>query len=106
MDTADILTEPMPIKRGGGRPVALLALVALADFLIFGQALGINLFLFALAVCVGILYSARKRPQFSMAAFLLGFLVLASAPLVEAPSLIGLVLCFGALMSVLSSAPD
>ncbi|MBX4994643.1 hypothetical protein ABID08_002783 [Rhizobium binae] len=37
MDTADILTESMSIKRGSGRTVAPLALVALADFLIFGQ---------------------------------------------------------------------
>ena len=100
MDTADILTEPMTIKRGSGRTVTLLALVALADFLIFGQELGINLFLFALAVCAGILFSARRGPQFSMAAFLFGLLVLSSAPLVEAASLTGLVLCFCALMSV------
>ncbi|AIC31900.1 hypothetical protein IE4771_PE00677 (plasmid) [Rhizobium etli bv. mimosae str. IE4771] len=100
MDTTDILTEPMTIKRGSRRTLALLALVALADFLIFGQELGINLFLFALAVCAGILFSARRRPQFSMAASLLGSLVLASAPLVEAPSFTGLVLCLGALMSV------
>ncbi|WHO76870.1 DUF4173 domain-containing protein [Rhizobium sp. BT03] len=100
MDTADTLTEPMPIRRGSGRTVALLALVALADFLIFGQELGINLFLFSLALCAGILLSARKRARFSIAAFLLGLSVLASAPLMESPSLTGVALCLGALMSV------
>ncbi|OWV78518.1 hypothetical protein ATY75_05955 [Rhizobium sp. N122] len=100
MDTADTLTEPMPIRRGSGRTVALLALVALADFLIFGQEFGINLFLFALAVCAGILLSARRRTRFSAAAFLLSFSVLASAPLMESPSLTGVSLCIGALMSV------
>ncbi|ACI57838.1 conserved hypothetical protein (plasmid) [Rhizobium leguminosarum bv. trifolii WSM2304] len=100
MDTANILTEPMPIRRGSGRTVALLALVGCADFLIFGQELGINLFLFALAVCAGILLSARRRPRLSMAAFSLSLLVLASAPLVESPSLTDVSLCLGALMSV------
>ncbi|PDT04263.1 hypothetical protein CO666_10305 [Rhizobium chutanense] len=100
MDTTDTLTEPMPIKRGRGRIAALLALVALADFLIFGSAPGINLFLFGFAVCVAILLSARKKPSPLTAAFLLIFLFLASAPLLEAPSLTGLALCFGALMAV------
>jgi hypothetical protein len=86
MDTANTLTEPMPIRRGSGRTVALLALVVLADFLIFGQELGINLLLFALAVCAGILLSARRRPRLATAAFLLSFSVLASTPLMESPS--------------------
>ncbi|OWV89165.1 hypothetical protein ATY78_19790 [Rhizobium sp. R635] len=100
MDTADILTPPMPIRRGSGGVAALLALVALADFLIFGYAPGINLFLFAVAVSVGILLSARKPPSPAKAALLVGFLVLASAPLLEAPSLSGLAFCVGGLMSV------
>ncbi|EJC83082.1 LOW QUALITY PROTEIN: hypothetical protein Rleg4DRAFT_4822 [Rhizobium leguminosarum bv. trifolii WSM2297] len=100
MNTAISLTEPMPIRRGSGQTVALLALVGLADFLIFGQELGINLYLVALAVCAGILLSARRRPRLSMAAFLLGFSVLASAPLMESPSLTGAALCLGVLLSV------
>ncbi|MGZ2460713.1 DUF4153 domain-containing protein [Rhizobium anhuiense] len=100
MVTTDTLTEAMPIRRGSGRTAALFALVALADFLIFGESLGINLFLFALAVCAGILLSARKIRTPSMAAFLFGFLVLASAPLLEAPSLAGVILCLCALMAV------
>ncbi|MDC9811162.1 DUF4153 domain-containing protein [Rhizobium binxianense] len=100
MDTTNTLTEPMPIKRGSGRIAALFALVALSDFLIFGYAPGINLFLFAFAVCGGILLSARKKPSPLTAAFLLVFLFLASAPLLEAPSLTGFALCLGALMAV------
>ncbi|WP_085861312.1 DUF4173 domain-containing protein [Rhizobium sp. TAL182] len=106
MDTADILTQPMPIRRGSGRVAALLALVALADFLIFGYAPGINLFLFAVAVCIGILFSARKPPSPSTAALLVGFLVLASAPLLEAPSLTGLAFCVGGLISVALVSAD
>ncbi|WP_027682985.1 DUF4153 domain-containing protein [Rhizobium leguminosarum] len=100
MDATETLTPPIPLRRGSGRIAALLGLVALADFLIFGQQPGINLFLFALAVCVGILLSATKSPSPLMVALLLGFSVLASAPLLEAPSPIGFALCLGALMSV------
>ncbi|XKM38730.1 DUF4153 domain-containing protein (plasmid) [Rhizobium ruizarguesonis] len=100
MDTTNILTAPMPIRRYPGRIAVLLGLVALADFLIFDEMPGINLFHFALAVCAGILLSAAKKPSPLTAALLLGFSVLASAPLLEAPSLIGLILCLGALMSV------
>ncbi|RUM20047.1 DUF4173 domain-containing protein [Rhizobium vallis] len=100
MDTTDTLTEPMRIKYGSVPIAALFALVALADFLIFDYAPGINLVLFAFAVCVGILLSASKRPSPLTTVFLLVFLILASAPLLEAPSLTGVVLCFGALMSV------
>lgn len=100
MDTTDTLTEAMPIRRGGGRIATLFALVALADFLIFGQMPGINLFLFALAVCAGILLSAGKIRAPSMAALLFGFSVLASAPLLEAPSLTGIALCISALIAV------
>jgi hypothetical protein len=100
MDTTDTLTEAVPIRRGSSRIAALFTLVALADFLIFGKMPGINLFLFALAVCAGILLSATKRPTPLKAALLLGFSVLASSPLLEAASPIGFALCLGALMSV------
>ncbi|NKK27042.1 DUF4153 domain-containing protein [Rhizobium leguminosarum] len=100
MDATETLTPPIPLRRGSGRIAALLGLVALADFLIFGQQPGINLFLFALAVCAGILLSAGKIRAPSMAALLFGFSVLASAPLLEAPSLAGTSLCFSALIAV------
>ncbi|EJT01748.1 DUF4173 domain-containing protein [Rhizobium sp. CCGE 510] len=100
MDATNILTEAMPMRRGGGRIAGLLALVALSDFLIFGHEPGINLFLFALAVCTATLLSASKRPRLSQAFMLLGFSVLASAPLLESPSFTGIALCLGALMSV------
>ncbi len=100
MDTTDILTEAMPMRRGSRRMAGLLALVALSDFLIFRHEPGINLFLFALAVCAATLLSARKRPRLSLAIILLGFSVLASAPLLESPSLSGIAFSLGALMSV------
>ncbi|WP_313872908.1 hypothetical protein [Rhizobium ruizarguesonis] len=100
MDTTDSLTAPMPIRRYPGRIAVLLGLVALADFLIFGQEPGINLFLFALAVCAGILLPATKELSPSKAALLLGLSLLASAPLLETPSAMGFALCLTALMSV------
>jgi hypothetical protein len=100
MDAADTLTAPMPIKRNSVHIAVLLGLVALADFLIFDQEPGINLFLFALAVCIGILLSAMERLSPLMAAVLLGFSILVSAPLLETPSPMGFALCFCALMSV------
>ncbi|MGO7361588.1 DUF4153 domain-containing protein [Rhizobium leguminosarum] len=100
MDTTNTLTEAMPIRRGTSRIVGLFALVALADFLIFGEMPGINLFLFALAVCAGILLLAGKIRAPSIAALLFGFSVLASAPLLEAPSLTGIALCLSALIAV------
>ncbi|TAT97462.1 DUF4173 domain-containing protein [Rhizobium ruizarguesonis] len=100
MDTTDSLTAPMPIRRYPGRIAELLGLVALADFLIFGQEPGINLFLFALAVCAGILLPATKELSPSKAALLLGLSLLASAPLLETPSAMGFALCLTALMSV------
>ncbi|WP_318031522.1 hypothetical protein [Rhizobium ruizarguesonis] len=98
MDTTDSLTAPMLIRRYPGRIAVLLGLVALADFLIFGQEPGINLFLFALAVCAGILLPATK--ELSPSKLLLGLSLLASAPLLETPSAMGFALCLTALMSV------
>lgn len=60
MDTTDILTEAMPMRRGSRRMAGLLALVALSDFLIFRHEPGINLFLFALAVCAATLFRPGK----------------------------------------------
>src|SRR3954454_3275630 len=92
MDTTNILTAPMPIRRYPGRIAVLLGLVALADFLIFGEMPGINLFFFALGVCAGILLPAMKGLSPSTAALLLGLSLLASAPLLETPSVMGFAL--------------
>lgn len=100
MDAADTLTAPMPIKRHSVHIAALPGLVALADFLIFDQAPGINLFLFAVAISAGILLSGVQRLSLLTAALLLGFSILASAPLLETPSPMGLAVCLCALMSV------
>lgn len=69
MDTTDSLTAPMPIRRYPGRIAVLLGLVALADFLIFGQEPGINLFLLPLpsapAFCCRPRRSCRLRRRLS-----------------------------------------
>ncbi|HXV30298.1 MAG TPA: DUF4173 domain-containing protein [Sinorhizobium sp.] len=66
-----------------------LVLVALADALFFQQVLGINTFLFAMAVMAGILFSGSRRLTARTAVALGGVSFVASAPLLEAPSLLG-----------------
>lgn len=91
-DIADDLSARNPARRDKGRGVTMLAVVALADFLLFGQEPGINLFAFAVAVTIGILLPAIGSLGSRTACLLLGFSILASAPLLEAPSLLGALL--------------
>ncbi|WP_105403253.1 DUF4173 domain-containing protein [Neorhizobium sp. T7_12] len=100
MQMTDKLTAPMPRARGANRIAALLAVVAISDFLIFGQAPGLNLFLFAILVTAAILLSARRRAQPLTAALLFGFSAFASAPLIETPSPMGIAISLGAIMCV------
>jgi hypothetical protein len=86
--------------RGNSRVGALLALVALSDVLIFGQAPGLNLFLFAISVTAAILFFAAKRLTPSAAALWFCLSALASAPLLEAPSLMGATISLSAVMVV------
>ncbi|WP_037086260.1 DUF4173 domain-containing protein [Rhizobium sp. CF080] len=90
----------MPRARGANRIAALLAVVAISDFLIFGQAPGLNLFLFAILVTVAILLSARRRMRPLTAALWLGLSAFASAPLVEAPSPMGIAVSLGMVMCI------
>jgi len=70
--------------------LTFIALVALADLLLFDRAPGLNLFLFANIIAVNLLISSRRRQSIpKVAAFLLLCLV-ASAPLVEAASWMGM----------------
>ncbi|MEZ2131641.1 MULTISPECIES: DUF4173 domain-containing protein [unclassified Sinorhizobium] len=91
-DIADDLGARNPARRNKGRGITMLAVVALADFLLFGQEPGINLFAFAVAVTIGILLPAIGSLGSRMACLLLGFSILVSAPLLEAPSLLGALL--------------
>ena len=84
MQTADTLSVRIPTGRGNNRITALLAIVALSDFLIFGRTLGLNLFLIAISVTAAVLFLASRRLARRTAALLFAFAALASAPLLEA----------------------
>jgi hypothetical protein len=77
---------------GNSKIATLLALVALADFLIFGQQAGINLLLFAVAVTIGVLLPASTRLSLLSTTLLFGLSVLASLPLVVASSVAGILI--------------
>ncbi|WP_313614753.1 DUF4173 domain-containing protein [Agrobacterium sp.] len=66
-----------------------IAMIALADVLMFQQAPGLNLFLFSLSLTSAVLMAARKRLGTVKTATCLGVTALAAAPLLEAPSIIG-----------------
>lgn len=100
MQITEKLTAPMPPARGFNRIVALLAVVAISDFLIFGRAPGLNLFLFAILVTVAILLSAKRRLQMLTAAAWLGLSAVASAPLIEASSPMGIAVSTSMIMCV------
>jgi hypothetical protein len=90
----------MPKPRGANRIAALLAVVAISDFLIFGQAPGFNLFLFAISVTAAILLSAKRRLPPLTAALWLSLSAFASAPLIEAPSPMGIAVSISMVMCV------
>src|ERR1700754_4737683 len=98
MQTADTLSVRIPTGRGNNRITALLAIVALSDFLIFGRTLGLNLFLIAISVTAAVLFLASRRLARRTAALLFAFAALASAPLLEAPSPMAVILALGAIM--------
>lgn len=75
--------------RANASAVVGLALVALADALFFQQPLGINAFLFAMAVAAGILVCGARRLTAAATVALVGVSFVAAAPLLEAPSLLG-----------------
>ncbi|MFK0161475.1 DUF4173 domain-containing protein [Rhizobium sp. NPDC090279] len=78
-----------PASNSNRKFLILIALVALADILLFDRAAGLNLFLFANTVAAGLLISSRRRQSISKTSALLGLGVVASAPLVETASWMG-----------------
>lgn len=82
------------------RLAVLAATVALADFLSFKQAFGLNLFLLSILLTAAILLSARKPPRATTAAFYLSFSAIASAPLLEAPTASGFILSMVAVILI------
>lgn len=98
------LTEERSANPANRRVAVLAALVLLADILLFRQSFGINLFLFAVVVSAGILFSARTRYNLRAAAMGMGFAVFASFPLVIGPSSMAMAVAIVAVMSIALAA--
>lgn len=82
-----------PTSNSNRKFLILFALVIFADFLLFDREPGLNLFVFANVVAAGLLICARKSLSFSKAAGLLLFGLIASVPLIEVPSWMGITVC-------------
>ena len=89
------------LRHAGRAIAATLALVAIADFLLFGHDVGLSLPLLVAAIAVGIALTATKPITIKSAAVAFGLTVAAALPLLEAPSLIG-VFCALLALSVLA----
>ncbi|GAC1043022.1 DUF4153 domain-containing protein [Rhizobium sp. No.120] len=78
-------------NRSNHKLLTFIILIALADILLFDEMPGINLFLFANAVAVGLLISSRRRQSIPKIAAFVILCLLASAPLVETVSWMGII---------------
>ncbi|MNH94274.1 hypothetical protein D3C73_468910 [compost metagenome] len=99
------LTHPQFIitnafSNGKRRVAVLAATVALADFLSFRQAFGLNLFLLSILLTFAILISARKPPHPITATVYLSLSAIASAPLLEAPTASGFIISMAAVILI------
>ena len=91
-------------RRGGRTAVMLLATIISADFLIFDQTPGINLFFCVVAFAVGIVLMARRFLFHAVFAGL-GASIAAAMPLVEAPTALGMLFAlFGLVVLSLSGS--
>ena len=92
MSLSDTLALPANATSSPYRKLlTFISLIALADILLFDEAPGVNLFLFANAVAAGLMISSRRRQSIpKIAAFVILCLV-ASAPLVETASWMGII---------------
>ncbi|MFB2566212.1 DUF4173 domain-containing protein [Rhizobium sp. IMFF44] len=70
--------------------LTFIALLALADLLLFDRQPGLNLFIFTNAVAAGLLISSRKRQSIPKIAVLVALSLVASTPLAEATSWMGI----------------
>lgn len=100
MSAVDVAGAQPASRRAGSGFAAVLAMVALADILMFGRAPGINVFVFAIAVAGCLLLFGRRRVTAGQALVALSAVALAAAPLAEAFSLSGLVVAMVALAAL------
>ena len=95
----------MWLRRANRAAAVTLALVALGDFLTFEQAPGLNLFAYTIAVAMGILCVGMGRLPARPVTFALALSLVAAVPLLEAPTIVGVLLAMlGLAMLALASA--
>ena len=95
----------MWLRRANRAAAVTLALVALGDFLAFEQAPGLNLFAYAIAVAMGTLCVGMGRLPARPVAYALALSLIAAIPLLEAPTIVGVLLAMlGLAMLALASA--
>ena len=93
MSASDTPAQPTnPTSNFSRKPFILIALVALADLLLFGREPGLNLFLFANAIAAGMVLCSRKPQSLPKATGLLALALVLSAPLLEITSWMGIAL--------------
>ena len=93
MSASDTPAQPTnPTSNFSRKPFILIALVALADLLLFGREPGLNLFLFANAIAAGMVLCSRKPQSLPKATGLLALALVLSAPLLETTSWMGIAL--------------
>lgn len=101
MSVSDTQAAPAnPANPSSRKPFILIALVALADILVFNREPGLNLFLLVNTIAIGLLICARRRRSFLNAAALLALCLVLSAPLLETTSWMGVTVSLLGLTSV------
>jgi hypothetical protein len=91
MSLSDAAALPTSSTNSSNRKfLTFIALLTLADLLLFDRKLGLNLFLFTNAVAVGLLISSRRRQSIQKVAVLVALSFVASMPLAEATSWMGI----------------
>lgn len=93
MSASDMPAVPTNLAKYSNRKLLILiALVALADVLIFNRAPGLNLFLLINATAIGLLICSRRPLSPSRIIGLLALCIVLSAPLLETTSWMGITL--------------
>ncbi|MEO8685795.1 MAG: DUF4173 domain-containing protein [Devosia sp.] len=90
MPTSVPAPPSLRLRHAGRAIAATLALVAIADVLLFGHDLGLSLPLLVAAIAVSIVLTATKPITYKSAVVAVGLTLAAALPLLEAPSLIGM----------------
>lgn len=91
MSVSDMPAAPIsPARNSNRKPFILIALVVLADILVFDRDPGLNLFLLANTIAIGLLICSRRIRSASNTAALLALCLVLSAPLLETTSWMGI----------------